>query len=165
MRLSDIENFWKDSKSYQPNETFSIEDVQAIEEKLGYKIPDSYIQLMSIKNGGHPKRKYHRTSESTSWAQDHIAITSLYSVGPRKTDSLWESQFWIEEWDYPNIGIYFADCPSAGHDMICLDYRECGPTGEPKVVHVDQESDYKITFVADSFEAFIMGLEDEEAFE
>ena len=29
---------------------------------------------------------------------------------------------------------------------------------EPKVVHVDQESDYKITFLANNFEAFIKGL-------
>jgi hypothetical protein len=66
---------------------------------------------------------------------------------------------------YPAIGIYFADCPSAGHDMVCLDYRECGPSGEPRVVHVDQEWGYQITFVAESFEAFIRGLESGEAFE
>jgi len=30
---------------------------------------------------------------------------------------------------------------------------------------VDQEWDYKITFVAESFEAFVRGLEGEEAFE
>jgi hypothetical protein len=30
---------------------------------------------------------------------------------------------------------------------------------------VDQEQDYRITFVAPSFEAFISGLEDDEAFE
>ena len=49
------------------------------------------------------------------------------------------SQFWIDEWGHPPIGIYFADCPSAGHDMIALDYRDCGKSGEPCVVHVDQE--------------------------
>jgi hypothetical protein len=75
------------------------------------------------------------------------------------------SQFWIEEWGYPPIGIYFADCPSAGHDMLCLDYRACGPDGEPAVVHVAQEWDYQITPVAPSFAAFIRGLEGDETFE
>lgn len=49
--------------------------------------------------------------------------------------------------------------------MVCLDYRACGPKGEPQVVHVDQEWDYKVTFVAENFEAFIRGLESEDAFE
>lgn len=72
--------------------------------------------------------------------------------------------FNIDEWGYPPIGVYFADCPSGGHDMLCLDYRACGPSGEPTVVHVDQACDYKITFVAPNFEAFIRGLEDDDAF-
>ena len=48
--------------------------------------------------------------------------------------------------------------------MIFLDYRECGPSGEPKVVHIDQEMDYEITFLADSFEEFIRGLVNEDNF-
>ena len=36
--------------------------------------------------------------------------------------------------------------------MIFLDYRACGPQGEPAVVHVDQENAYKITHLADSFD-------------
>ncbi|MCV7371896.1 hypothetical protein H5P33_04090 [Mycolicibacterium arabiense] len=39
-----------------------------------------------------------------------------------------------------------------------LDYRDCGPTGEPKVVHVDQEFDHRITPVAVDFASFIRGL-------
>jgi hypothetical protein len=49
--------------------------------------------------------------------------------------------------------------------MLCLDYRKCGPSGEPHVVHVDQEWNYKITPVAENFELFIKGLEDDERFE
>ena len=49
--------------------------------------------------------------------------------------------------------------------MLCLDYRACGPLGEPQVVHVDQEADYRITFVAENFESFIRGLQSDEDFE
>ena len=42
--------------------------------------------------------------------------------------------------------------------MIFLDYRECGPTGEPEVVRVDQECDYSITLLADNFGDFIKNL-------
>jgi hypothetical protein len=47
---------------------------------------------------------------------------------------------------------------SAGHDMIFLDYSDCGPEGEPCVVHIDQESDYEITYLADDFASFVRGL-------
>ena len=38
--------------------------------------------------------------------------------------------------------------------------------GHPvRFVHIDQEGDYKIVFVAENFESFIRGLEDDSAFE
>jgi len=70
----------------------------------------------------------------------------------------------IEEWGYPPIEIYFGVCPSAGHNMFCLDYSSCGPSGELTVVHVDQELGYAVTLIADSFERFIRGLESDEKF-
>jgi hypothetical protein len=141
--------------------------IRRTEQVLGYKLPPAYIEFMRFQNGGIPRRTMHRTKVRTTWAHDHIAITGLYSIGDEKPCSLcgqFGSKLWLEEWGYPPIGVYFADCPSAGHDMVCLDYSECGPTGEPRVVHVDQEWDYKVVVLAENFEMFIRGLEDDSAF-
>ncbi len=70
-----------------------------------------------------------------------------------------------DDWGYPDIGVAICDTPSAGHEMIFLDYRECGRQGEPKVVHIDQELDYEITLLADNFENFIRGLVNSEELE
>src|SRR5262249_42865810 len=65
----------------------------------------------------------------------------------------------------PPIGVCFADTPTAGHEMIVLDYRECGKRGEPRVVYVDQEDDYSITFVAPDFATFVRGLVNAEEYD
>jgi hypothetical protein len=167
----DLGNFWE-SSDYATREYVDApptrETVASTEIALGYKLPAAYIALAANQNGGTPRNTVHRTASRTSWASDHIAITGIFSIGNKKRYSLcgeFGSRFHIEEWGYPDIGIYFADCPSAGHDMLCLDYRSCGPRGEPAVVHVDQELDYTITFVASVFESFIRGLEDPGAFD
>lgn len=166
----DLEHFWERSdfaaKEYI-GEPLTPELVAAAEATLGYNLPAAYVELLRSQNGGTPARTNHRTREATSWAEDYIAITGIYGISETKVSSLCGpsgSRFWIEEWNYPLIGVYFADCPSAGHDMVCLDYRACGPQGEPQVVHIDQERDYQVTFVAENFEAFIRGLKAEEAF-
>ncbi len=71
------------------------------------------------------------------------------------------SAFWVAEWDYSAIGIYIVDCPSAGHDMIALDYRSLG---EPAVVHVDQERNYQITVLAPDFKTFVADLIEESEY-
>jgi len=45
--------------------------------------------------------------------------------------------------------------------MIAFDYRDCGPDGEPRVVHVDQEGDYRITILAPDFVGFVQALRPE----
>ncbi len=141
--------------------------LERVERTLGYRLPAAYVELARHQNGGVPVRTCHRTAERTTWAEDHIAITGIYAIGETKPCSLLGeigSAFWPSEWGYPEIGVYFADCPSGGHDMLCLDYTDCGPTGEPRIVHVDQEWDYKVTFVAPNFESFIRGLVPKEDF-
>ena len=167
----DLTNFWDDSmyalKEYVSDPP-SDELIASVEEELGYKLPAAYIWLMKQHNGGIPVNTCYPCDEPTCWAEDHVAITGIFGIGREKSCSLCGelgSQFMIDEWEYPAIGVAICDCPSAGHDMIFLDYRACGPQGEPAVVHVDQENDYKITHLADSFEEFVRGLEHESLYD
>ena len=167
----DLTNFWDDNwyalKEYV-SEPPSDELIASVEEELGYKLPAAYIWLMKQHNGGIPVNTCYPCDEPTCWSDDHVAITGIFGIGREKSCSLCGelgSQFMIAEWEYPAIGVAICDCPSAGHDMIFLDYRACGSQGEPAVVHVDQENDYKITHLADSFEEFIRGLEHESLYD
>ena len=167
----DLSAFWEESdyaKKEYVGERPSDKLIEDIETELGYKLPDSYIELMLTQNGGIPLNTCFPTNEDTSWAEDHVAVSGILGIGRDRTYSLCGelgSKFMMEEWEYPDIGIYFGNCPSAGHDMICLDYRKCGKGGEPQVVHVDQEDDYKITFLADNFKEFVFGLVHESKFD
>ncbi|WP_326675183.1 SMI1/KNR4 family protein [Streptomyces sp. NBC_01237] len=164
----DVVAFWDDSAyalgEYVEEAPPSRELIASLEEELGgYRLPGSYIALMTAHNGGIPTRVHFPMTEPTSWAEDHVEITGIRGIGRARPQSLggeYGSLFWIDMWEYPDIGVYFADTPSAGHDMLALDYRACGRHGEPTVVHVDQEGDFAITLVAESFEAFVTGLVD-----
>lgn len=167
----DFADFWNDSEyalEEYVGEPPTDELIASIEEELGYKLPASYIALMKQHNGGVPVDTCFPTEEATSWAEDHIAITGMMGIGREKPYSLcgeFGSPFMIEDWGYPDIGVVICDCPSAGHDVVMLDYRACGRDGEPAVVHVDQELDYAITLLAPNFAAFIQGLVNEEVFD
>lgn len=154
----DWTNFWNDSdyaKKAYIGKAPTNEEISEIEKELGYKLPQSYIELIKKHNGGIPVPRVFLTDDY------EINITGIFGIDRTKRHSLCGelgSAFMISEWGYPNIGITVADTISGGHDMIFLDYRECGKDGEPKVVVVDQESDYHIGVLADTFEDFIKGL-------
>jgi tetratricopeptide (TPR) repeat protein len=164
-------DFWEDS-DYALKEYVSAPPgdglIASVEQELGYKLPPSYIAMMKQHNGGIPRNTCFPVEESTSWAEDHIAITGILGIGRDKSYALCGdlgSRFMIEEWGYPDIGVVIGDCPSAGHDVVMLDYRYCGRDGEPEVIHVDQENNYEITFLAKDYETFVRGLVNEEVYD
>ncbi|MEQ4210168.1 SMI1/KNR4 family protein [Actinopolymorpha sp. B9G3] len=145
----------------------SDDDVRSIESELGCRLPSAYVDLARRHNGGLLRRDAHPTARPTSWADNHVGVTGIFAIGRTAPSSLCGSngqRLWLEEWGYPAIGVYFADTPSAGHDMIALDYRTCRATGDPCVVHVDQELGYAVTQLADTFQDFIAGLVEERSF-
>ncbi|MFE6780293.1 SMI1/KNR4 family protein [Streptomyces sp. NPDC057702] len=162
----DATDFWDDSpyalRDYveAPPTPELIADLEA--ELGGYRLPASYVALAHAHNGGVPHRAHFPLpGPPTHDERPRIALNGIHGIGRTKPNSLggeFGSRFWIEEWEYPDLGVYFADTPSAGHDMLALDYRARGATGEPRVVHVDQEDAFRVTPLADDFAAFLRGL-------
>ncbi len=162
--MMNTENLWRESKYSTENyvsEPFTDELLKEIEEELGYKLPSSYVELMREHNGGALNRSVLPLDEIDTYT----VLTSIYGIGREKPYSLcgeYSTKFWVEEWEYPAIGVVIAETESAGHEMIFLDYTECGPEGEPRVVYIDQEWDYKTIVVAENFEEFVNMLREEE---
>jgi hypothetical protein len=167
----DLDAFWDDNeyamRAYvdaPPSDAL----IASVEAELGCRLPVSYVALMRAHNGGMPHHTCCPAPNRTTWAEDHVAVHGIMGIGREKRYSLAGdagSRFWIDEWGYPAIGVYFADCPSAGHDMIAFDYHGCGPDGEPRVVHVDQEDDYRVTVLAPDFVSFVRALRPEEDYD
>lgn len=161
------DDFWDDSDEFTGS-PLTAEMIQAAEKSLGYKLPESYLRLLRIQNGGTPNRCCFPTNVPTSWADDHIEICGIRGIGGEWGIDAVElgSRAMIQNWGYPNVGIVIGETPSAGHDTVMLDYSLCGPQGEPHVIHVETEDISPTTLVlAPDFATFIDGLVSCDQFE
>ncbi|MGM7635234.1 SMI1/KNR4 family protein [Bacillus sp. Hm123] len=163
-----VQGFWDESDYFTLPIQVTKEMIGEAEQTLGYKLPNSYIELIKMKNGGSPVHTCYLTTAATSWAEDHIAIDGIRGIGGNRGIDSEDERSTDEEWGYPiDIGFVICDCPSAGHDAVMLDYSLCGKNGEPRVIHVDVEGadEPTITVVAKDFETFVGGLVSEEEFD
>ena len=136
--------------------------IAPVEAALGYRLPSTYLQLLRVQNGGSPKRQCHPTG-GTNWSDNHVRVTAICGIGGRwGIDSeQYGSRHMIEQAGFPEVGILVGWTPTAGHDGIFLDYRECGPDGEPRVTHLDAEGgESESQILAPDFETFLKGLAD-----
>ncbi len=136
-------------------EYLSDDMIARAEKTLGYKLSASYIELLRKCNGGCIK-------------DDECWVTTIYGIGPEQDsynglEEMFEN--WIEEWEYPNIGIPFGETQSAGHDMYFMDYRRIDASGEPAIVRIENEGDpedIKMYYVAENLVEFVKMIMNKE---
>lgn len=141
--------------------------IKTIQKKLGYKLPESMIEIYKIQNGGCPINDCYKID---GYEDGFVQISGFFAltVKPTFRSILSKNELLVEDYEYPDIGIYFADDLS-GHNSFVLDYRTCGKKGEPQVAFIseaeDGEEDYKVTIIAQSFKEFINNLRPSTDFE
>lgn len=107
------------------------------------KLPNAYHELVKNRNGGelflnaiishdqpfswHTPRKAYEVRE----------LSGISQANPYES-IIGKTKLAIEEWEGPE-GLVALE--GEGHWWLCLDYRQCGPTGEPTVVHSENGSE------------------------
>ncbi|MEZ6046704.1 MAG: SMI1/KNR4 family protein [Planctomycetaceae bacterium] len=109
------------------------------EREMGLKLPQAYIDLLKKQNGGTLRLSSVYAEEKLKGGKISRFVVDVYNlpgIKPDSSSSLPELIEMQEGWDMPKGLLPLS---GDGHTWICLDYRKCGPQGEPTVVYVDNE--------------------------
>lgn len=130
--------------------------VTRAESVLGLSLPSAYLALMRRCNGGYLKDTAVPTSRPTSWAADHVSMSSILGVpavgdeGRYGTGSgILCTPYMTREWGLPQRLVLLD---GDGHTWTALDYRL--GAGEPSVAWLDVEAGHEL-LIASSFEALL----------
>jgi hypothetical protein len=146
----------------QPNPELTEEMVVSAQKLLGYKLPETYLNVLKELNGGYLHKFTFELVEKIEGQGESVCMLDIFGIGYEGgIDGEYGSRYLIKEWDYPNIGIVIS---SEGHTAIMLDYSTCGTEGEPTVVFVDVEwnDGPRTTLIARNFSEFYSSLKESD---
>jgi hypothetical protein len=136
------------------------EDIQAFLSKITYTLPQPFIDLMKVCDGGMPiisAFKY----EDNHFGEIECDLGSFLSF-ERRIDGLW--RLFTDPPEFFPEGI-LAFAVTGNGDYICFDYRTNPTSNNPPVVYWSHEAstEESISFIAKTFDDFMdMLYEDED---
>ncbi len=133
------------------NEKFTLETLDKVEKELGVKLPESYIQLMTIHNGG---ALSYNTLHSGRVPDGEVVIDDIKGIDLE--EGIIESSYLVKEWELDEKLIIFS---GDGNYWLSFDYRK-GDNLEPSVVYIEEGTEEKPKKVAKNFQLFLKKLKE-----
>ncbi|MDX9971586.1 MAG: SMI1/KNR4 family protein [FCB group bacterium] len=151
--------FW--GSNYYDHPPLTDEMVRMAEERLRVRLPEEYLALLRIQNGGYTRGFVYPTSQPTTWASDHVPLDDLAGIVHTSLHytplNVLSTEYLTEEWGLPpHLVLLSGD----GHWWIALDYRK-GPV--PSVAWLDTEREQDLQ-IAPNFAVFLNGLLPQSSF-
>ncbi|GAA1620272.1 SMI1/KNR4 family protein [Nocardia ninae] len=155
-------SFWSDS-DYGVLAPLTDAAVRDAEEQLRVRLPPALVRLLRVRNGGTVAEQWNASPLPVpSFARsDYARFDMVMGIG-RSDDfqTMLDTPYLVSEWGLPSpIVLLDGD----GHSWVGLDYRSCGPRGEPTVTYFDADQEDSLLLAAD-FETFLAGLTAAESF-
>jgi hypothetical protein len=145
--------FW--GTNYYGHPPLTDDMVNLAERVLGVTLPQEYLALLRLQNGGYTKDFAFPMSQRTTWAADHVPLGELFGIvtdrSLRTAQNTLKTPYMTQEWGLPPHQVLLS---GDGHWWITLDYRR-GPV--PSVAWIDVECGEDIQ-VATTFSKFLAGL-------
>jgi hypothetical protein len=150
----------KNIEIYRDRGQIDIRELNEFEQLIGYRLPQTYKDLLSKHNALYPRDRNFKFIDRSSGKPNSRDIT-FHGFG----DLLPEGQRIANAQDHDVYGheglVTFG--MSANGDYICFDYQHDPRTDEPKIVvmfhdYADENKKMLVNFVADSFEEFMGSL-------
>lgn len=126
------------------------EDIQFAEVYFGVKLPDDYIKLLKIQNGGTLIYNALPIALNRWDGDDYIEIDNLRGIN--KDNGIMETDYFKQEWGISKSNIILIS--GDGHTWIALDYNL---GADPKVIYIETDTE-RITQIYDTFQEFINHL-------
>ena len=146
MNYRDLKTIWQVPK-YLPylQPTLTEDILRRAEEQLGHKLPDKYIDLINIQNGGYIR--------FTIKDVPHREIRGIGPNFPSITDFDWADYNGTLSFELEGLIPFDGD----GHWFICFDYRKHKTS--PAITFIDESQTDKEKVIAETFEKYLDLLE------
>lgn len=151
-----VASFWRDS-DFGVLDPLTDEAVRDAEDQLRVALPASLVRLLRVQNGGTVAERWNAwpVAVPTAGFDPYVPFELVMGVGRADgVTTLFDTPYLVAEWGLPEpIVLLDGD----GHYWVGLDYRGCGPYGEPSVAVFDADRESSALLAAD-FETFLRGL-------
>jgi hypothetical protein len=145
-------SFWGAGREDMRHEPLTDEVVVEAERVLGLTLPTDLLKLLRIRNGGAVADAYRACPLGTD---KYVLFSSMVGIGlDPDVPSMLNTPYLIKEWKLPSSIVLIE---GDGHYWVALDYRECGPSGEPAVVRLQNDGACDEQLAPD-FRRFVTGL-------
>jgi len=154
------DRFWDRSESYGVQAPLTEAMVEDAEATLGLRLPADFLTLLRVQNGGSPVAEF--DAYPLPDPEGYAPFEDVAGVGQgREALTILDSPYLTKEWEMPKELVLLS---GDGHTWIALDYRGCGPEGQPSLTWFDNEMEFEVA-LAPSFRSFVEGLRPSESFD
>ncbi len=148
----DSKSFWGPDPAKNPPLTDAM--VKNAEKKLGVRLPETFIELLHIKNGG-GTRGFVCPTKERAYGEDYVPLSAMFGIGASDADgdgyNILSSPEMTGIWELPPRQVLLM---GEGHWWLSLDYRRWSG---PSISYIDVDEGREVR-VADSFDAFVSKL-------